>query len=348
MGVTATVAAEPALRPPAVRPGATIAVVATAGPTAARCPRRVRRAVDGLRRAGFDVRLGRTLALDDGSRAGSPQERADDVVDALLDDDGAAIGSAVGGAGSPEVAELLPTEVVRTHPKVWLGYSDFTSLLLHVWVHAGLVTFYGPAALAQFGEPGGCDPLTLGALRRVVGGAAPAGPLPPSAEVVVEHLEWDRADHRRRRDQRCGGRRCLRPGDATGTLVAANLSTLAELVRADAASVVPGALLLLEESDTASAGRFADNLRTLQRAGWFREAAGVGLGRLAQVERGAWRESDVDDLLLAEVDGDGPLATRLELGHTDPMWTVPIGVLGRLRAGAREVGVEVLEGAVAC
>lgn len=322
-------------------------LVSPSGPLAARCPRRLDRAVRALGDAGFEVRLGRSLAADTGDRAGSARERADDLMDLVADDRVRAVFATVGGSGADELIPYLDAEVFRGHPTLLVGYSDFTSVLLWAHERAGTQACYGPAALPQFGEPDGIDRYGLAALRQVLSAPLPAGPLPSSDTVVVEYREWDRDDDRARTRLAAGARRILTPGQAEGPLLAANLSCLADTVRRGGR--VPrceGRIVLLEESDTADRDRLLRNLRTLGGTGLVDRAAGIGFGRFAQTCNGLWDHAELLATLARwTAAAPGPVVADLEFGHTDPVLTLPLGVRTRLTA-RDEVELRLLEAAV--
>ena len=60
--------------------------------------------------------------------------------------------SVIGGSNSNSLLPYLDFEALRRDPKVIVGYSDVTALLLGIYAQTGLVTFYGPALVASFGE----------------------------------------------------------------------------------------------------------------------------------------------------------------------------------------------------
>lgn len=309
-------------------------------PSASPWRRRLSRAADELRARGFAVRIGAS-----GTRPLSARERAAEFAELLVDPEVAVVMSMVGGNGARAVLEHLDLTLLARNPKAVVGYSDFTALTLPATLEARIVTFYGPAALPQLGEYGGCDPFTWASLTAALGAPGVACTLGPSDEAIVDRLEWDREDDRPRPRRRSLGRHTLRPGVAEGVLLTANLSTLAEMLRDGWRPALPEPyVLLLEESDTTSAERFAEHVRVLAEAGWLDRAAGVGLGRLSQVERGAWPAQVVADVMLSAV-SDGPVVVGLEIGHVDPVLTIPTGARGRLAASER-VTLEVLEAPV--
>lgn len=58
----------------------------------------------------------------------NPQERAEDLHSALLDPDIKGIVSVIGGNDSYRIFEFLDLNILKNNPKVFIGYSDSTSV----------------------------------------------------------------------------------------------------------------------------------------------------------------------------------------------------------------------------
>lgn len=339
MGVSSTgEAAGPraSVRPPAVRPGDRVAVLALSGPLAARCPRRLRRAVAELRRRGLDAVAGEGCSLDTGDRAGSAEVRAAAFTAAVTDPGVRAVLSAIGGDGTREILPLLDPGALAASPTAVIGYSDTSSLLLWLRLRLGWTTYYGPAAMPQFGEAGGVDDHTWDTLWDAVGPrACEDRDLPSLEHVVVEQLWWDRDDDRPRAAVPAPARETWRPGTARGPLLAANLSTLAGDLRQDALPTEPwrGQTVFLEESDAATWDEFRDAVATVAESGLLDGCAALVFGRFAQVVRDEWPAADVREALAPLTAAcAGPVVGDAEFGHTDPHFTLPLGTVAEVSA----------------
>ena len=89
--------------------------------------------------------------------AGSVERRARELETMFARGDIGAIVCARGGYGCNYLLPHLDMEVIRRHPKIFVGYSDVTTLL--TWFHdsTGLVTFHGPMVAKDFATPDGVD-----------------------------------------------------------------------------------------------------------------------------------------------------------------------------------------------
>src|SRR3954454_871907 len=149
-----TAASTQPVKPPALRLGDTVGIVAPAS--------NIRQSdldagCDALRRTGyrpfyFDSILDRDLYF-----AGSIKRRVREMEDMFERDDVRAVLCARGGYGSNYLLNRLDLEKIKAHPKIFVGYSDITSLLTRFTDAAGLVTFHGPMAAKDWAHQDGVD-----------------------------------------------------------------------------------------------------------------------------------------------------------------------------------------------
>ncbi len=316
-------AARARVRPAALRAGAALAVVS---PASATKPELVQAGMDCLHGLGYKTVL-LPHALDRGPLyyAGTVEQRVADLHAAFAD---AAIDGIVctrGGWGSAELLPHLDVELVRANPKVFVGYSDHTSL--HVWLarEAGLVTFYGPMVAADFARAQGFDRASWG---HAMGGDA----------------NWSLTSS--------DGLRVLRAGTAEGTLAGGCLSILAEGLGTPyalrPASADAPRILFLEDIGT-KPYQWDRMLLHLRYAGLLEHVSGIVFGDMRQcvaAEEEIWLEASI---LHALADFAGPVAIGLRSGHVDGAnVTVPLGVRVRLETGAAgNPRMDFLEAAVA-
>jgi muramoyltetrapeptide carboxypeptidase len=136
-------------------PGSRIAVVS---PASAAKPDLVAAGCTQLRAFGYDpVVMPNALHRGPLYYAGTAAERAADLHDAFADPTIAGVLCTRGGWGSAELLPLLDVALVRANPKVFVGYSDHTSLHAWLWNECGLPTFYGPMVAADWSKADGVD-----------------------------------------------------------------------------------------------------------------------------------------------------------------------------------------------
>ena len=130
-----------AVKPRALKKGEKIGIVAPAGSVQ---DEQLKAGVDALVRAGFGVELAPGIRERKGYLAGDQEMRAGALQDFFRRDDIAAIFCTRGGFGSIQVLPHLDPEVIRLHPKIFVGYSDVSILLNWLLQVCGIVAFHGP------------------------------------------------------------------------------------------------------------------------------------------------------------------------------------------------------------
>src|SRR5258706_4590297 len=145
----AAAAAHPLVKPPRLRSGEVVALVAPGG---AMTDDEIEKSVSNIESLGLRVRLGANLRLRRGTYAGTPYQQVEDLHAMFRDREVKAIWSGRGGSGTSVILPLLDYRLIRAHPKVVVGFSDTTALHLAILRHSGLVTFHGPAGISTFSK----------------------------------------------------------------------------------------------------------------------------------------------------------------------------------------------------
>ena len=308
-------------KPAALKRNETIAVLAPSSPVE---PERLRQGMRELEAIGYHVVLGRTVFARRGFFAGEHQQRAEEFLAFVEDPKVRAIFCARGGYGSNYVVEALSSRALlprlkRQPPKIVMGYSDVTSLLLFLQQTLGWVTFQGPMVAREFcdGEIG----YNRLVMERVLSQAATG--------CTVESGGWS-----------------LQPGVAEGRLLGGCLPMLTATLGTPQEVDTRGAILLLEDIDERPF-RIDRLLFHLRRAGKFRGIRGVIFGQMP----GCGQMSPPGEALrevIAEAFANLsiPIVFGLPFGHASgKSLTLPLGVRARLSAGDR-VELDLLEPAV--
>jgi muramoyltetrapeptide carboxypeptidase len=100
--------------------------------------------IENLKKLGFRVKLGKNLEQKLYYSAGTPEQKASDINEMFRDNEVKAIICATGGSSSNQILELIDFNLIKENPKIFLGYSDITTLLLAIYKKTGLITFHGP------------------------------------------------------------------------------------------------------------------------------------------------------------------------------------------------------------
>ncbi|MCW2902397.1 MAG: Muramoyltetrapeptide carboxypeptidase [Streptosporangiaceae bacterium] len=300
----------PRVRPPRLRPGDRVAVVA---PSGAVDPVRLESGCARLRKLGLDVVIGEhaleRATLTGSARgpagwyglAGGDAERAADLSAAWCDPDVRAVLCARGGYGATRVLPHLDwTALATAGPKLLHGSSDVTALHVALGSRLGLTTSFGPmiAGLVADGESRSMAHLEAA----LSGDGAPVS-----------------------------GTRAIARGWSRGVLTGGNLSLLTALLGTPyAPAPAAGGIAFLE--DVAESPYRVDRMLTqLSQAGWFDAVAGVALGSWT----GCGDPAELQAVLTGRLRPLGvPVLAGLPVGHGREQFTVELGGVVELDADA--------------
>jgi muramoyltetrapeptide carboxypeptidase len=313
------------LKAPPLPPGGTIGVPAPASPYHNRSE--VLRGVEWWERKGYSVKLGAGVYERDGWVAGSPQQRATDIMAMFEDDDVDVVQCLQGGYGAAQTIPHLDFDAIAAHPKPFVGFSDITALHTAIHHHTGMVTFYGPGLA-------GVDDVDREQAER---------------SFVQEHLL------RALTFTDALGRVPVRPNDsyvrplgagrASGELAGGCLWLLAQTIGTPWQVDLSGKIFFFE--DVHSPAWYIDGtLIQMSQAGMLDGVIGVVVGELVDCD---WKESSADfpqmlsveDVLERNIEPLGvPALYGLPIGHGKYMATTPLGVAATLDADARTLTLE--------
>lgn len=309
--------ADAVLKPPAVAPGARLAVIA---PASSADPQRIARGIEALRALGYDAVAAEHLyGKQPPYFSGTPEQRLADLHRAFADPSVAAIICARGGYGSNYLLPRLDLDLIRAHPKPFFAYSDMTVLQTWLLDQTGLVAFHGPMAAADFSLENGVHLQSFQAA--LSGGLVQAG---------------------------AGqGIRMLRPGRARGVIYGGCLSLLTSALGTPYAPKTEGRLLFLEDQGE-KPYRIDRMLRQMILAGKFEGVRGIIFGEMLGCESPNEDPRLLDQVILDVLrDFDVPIAIGLRSGHVSGgNVTLPLGIEAELSLNDAEPLLRYLEPAV--
>jgi muramoyltetrapeptide carboxypeptidase len=301
------------VKPPRLRPGATIGVAALSGPVD---PARLEAGIAALQAKGYRVRVAGNAAGSGAGfefLAGSDAERADGYRRLLADPSVDAIFFARGGYGASRTLRLLDPRESAARPLIHLGASDLTVLLAWLARHAGLAGFYGPMVAVEIGTGAALD------WEAVLSGADPQPHAFPPDDVLAA-------------------------GIGEGPLVGGCLSLLASL--AGTPEAVSGAGSVLFWEDVGEAVYRLDRMLTqLERSGTFDDLRGMVVGSVVP-GRGESAETVREYLRDRFAGAAFPVAMHLPAGHLPAPRTLPLGAAVRLDLSESGGDLRFLERAV--
>jgi muramoyltetrapeptide carboxypeptidase len=306
---TAAGGATPAktVRPGRLRPGDTVGLVNPAGVVWE--PVNIEIVAESLAALGFKTKRGTNLLARRGYFAGTDEQRAADLNAMFADPEVRAIHCVRGGWGCARILPLLDWQTIARNPKILLGYSDITALLLALRARTGLVTFHGPVASSQW------NPFNVGYLKRV---------LQEGEAVTFENLKEIGEDDLVQTENRV---QTLHPGTARGRLLGGNLTVVTSLLGSAYLPDWDGCILFLEDVEEAPY-RIDRMLTQLRLAGILQKARAVIWGHCTDCVPG----TGFGSLTVTEVLHDHirplrvPAWSGAMIGHIERQFTLPVGL----------------------
>ena len=294
-------------RPPALRPGDRLAVVAPASPCD---PEEVARGARELEAQGFEVAVDRRIyAQAGGYLAGEASSRAAHLREVFADPDVAGVVCVRGGYGSAQILPLLDPDAIAAAPKVFVGYSDITAVHTFLQQRAGIVSFHGPMLERRFADPTRYD---RDSFVRAVCVSEPMGAIvPPALEV------W-------------------RAGEAAGVLVGGTITQLASSLGTPFAFDPPAGCVLFLDEVNERPYRLDRLLTQLLQAGIVGRASAVIFNELPGCDEPDGLVRGVDAVRRVLADFPGPIVAGFPSGHTPGATvTLPFGVRATVVARGR-------------
>jgi len=302
----------PLIRPEALKPGDTIAVIAPAGPIENRD--NLYRSAASLESLGFRVRLNDRIYSSTRYLAGPDEDRAEELMHTFEDPDVHAIVALRGGYGCSRLIPLLQPERLRHRCKIFMGFSDLTTLHLYFRRHFGWITFHGPVAMsAALADP---ESDQMSHLLRLW---TDPSYLPALSFPQME--TWTR-------------------GSSEGELLGGCLSLIAASLATPCEPRTENKLLFLEDLGE-QPYRLDRMLTQLLLAGKLQQLAGVLLGNFQDCDPpGEAREAEATLREIVEK-LDVPVIVHFPAGHGPENWVLPLGA--RVRLDTASCTVSLLE-----
>ena len=288
--------------------GDTIGVIAPA--SAPPDPESIDRSVAVLERLGFKTKLAPNVRKRRGFIAGTDRERARDLMGMFADPKVKAVMCLRGGYGTSRLLPLLDYQAIRANPKIFVGYSDITSLQCAFLAKSNLVSFHGPMLSSDFLKQDFPD-FTLHSFLKTLTQSSPPGSICDGYNRKTIAI--------------------LRRGLVSGPLMGGNLSLLCAALGTPYQPSFKNCILFFEDLDEAPY-RFDRMLTQLLNAGLLQQVRGIAIGinancqdpkaRNAREYRQTLEDVFRDRLLPLKV----PIVMGLPFGHIPLKATLPVGV----------------------
>jgi muramoyltetrapeptide carboxypeptidase len=284
---------------------------------------RVEKGVKYLESLGYRVKVGKHVGKNHGYLAGNDEERLEDLHSMFKDKNVNAIFNVRGGYGAFRFLDKIDYRLIRNNPKIFVGYSEMTSLQMAFLEKTGLVTFGGPMVAVDFHDE--ISPYTCENFWATITSNKKPGKL--------KYTETEKLPY-------------LKKGSASGRVIGGNLAVLAALLGTDYFPNPTGKILMIEEIGEVPY-RVDRMLNQLRLSGTFKKIKGIILGRFVDCNE---RDPEKKTLTLGEViqhyigSVEVPSIYTFPHGHIKDFITIPFGI--KVNLNATKGIVEFAEGAV--
>jgi len=273
-------------------------------------------AKERLETLGLHVKYGKSIFKRNIYFAGTDQDRATDINNMFADPEVKAIFEVRGGWGSNRVLPYLNYELIKQHPKIIIGFSDITSLLLAINSKTGLITFHGTMGIEEWPD------FTVNYMRQILF----------DGEAVQFSNPVKQVDFSTDTIQTENRIRVIHGGTAEGKLLGGNLTTLVSMLGSSYLPKWKGAILFVEDvdEDYYKIDRMMDEL---QMAGVLRQISGFVFGQCVGCSAGEnsttssiLGSANLDQILDHYIKPLGiPAWSGAMIGHMTKMFTLPEG-----------------------
>jgi len=278
----------PIIKGPLLQPNQTVGVIAPASPIN---QPEIEQGLKLLESFPFKIRLGRHLFDHLNYLAGRDQDRVSDLHQMFSDPDIKAIFCARGGYGSARLLNNIDFDLIRKNPKIIVGFSDLTALLIATYKKSGLITFHGP---------------TLSDLSKNKNWQNLSRLITTSRRPQIFFKQG----------------RIINKGRARGILLGGNLSTICSLLETPFLPSFEGVILFLEEKGE-SPYRLDRMLTHLLLSGRLDRLSALAIGQIVD----CGEKELVFNLLKERLRGlDIPVVVGLPIGHGVENISLPLGL----------------------
>lgn len=269
--------------------------------------------IDYLIEKGFNIVYGKSFGNSWYGFGATDDVRADDINEMFSNKDIKAIFAIRGGYGTIRIVDKLDYENIKRNPKIFMGYSDITTLLLAINEKTGLVAYHGPMT-ANFKD-------------------IPIETENSFVDTILNNKRINLLDYEKSYS-------IMKQGAAEGEIIGGNLSLIVASLGTKYEINTDNKILFLEETNEATY-RIDRMLQQLKLAGKLDKIKGVILGDFKNAKRAEKDDMSLDDVFFEMFKNMNiPIIKNFKSGHVRPFITVPIGVITKINTFKDEIIIE--------
>lgn len=305
-----------------------IGIVSPASSVMSLYPNRVRNGIRFLESENYKVKFGKASFETNGYISSSRERRIEDINVFLQDPEVDIIIASIGGYNSNQLLQNLDYELIKNSKKIFCGYSDITAMLLAIHYKTGIKVIHGPTFLPELCEYPNPYDYTWEYFTKALSGEKFVYKEP--LYNIKQYRDW-REDEKQMLPKEKSYPvkwKIYNKGKACGKTIGGNLQTLALLVGSDycPVSFFENKILFLEDCCEKLA-RVDAILHSLKIRGIFDIIRGLVIGKFTKDEINLSVPALLSDLDISE---HIPVIYDVDLGHTSPMISIPLGAVSKL------------------
>lgn len=293
-------------------------------------------AIERFKKVGLDVTFAKHVEEIDEFNSSSIESRIEDLHEAFTDKNVDAIFTAIGGYNSIQLLQYVDYELIAQNPKIICGFSDVTTLANAITAKTGMITYLGPH-FSSWGMKLGFEHSLDYFIKCCMEG---------SSYYVLSSNEWSDDQWFVNQDQRHfiknNGYWIMNAGHAIGRIVGGHARCINSLQGTDYWPGLTDSILVLEEDEDINPPLFDRQLQSLIHQSDFIGVKGIIIGRFQN------RTKMTRELLQKIINTKKelkniPVIANLDIGHTTPQITIPVGGSMEILANGNDVNIKIIE-----
>lgn len=265
----------------------------------------IKKGIEYLEGLGYRAELGKNLGKQRGYLAGTDEERVEDIHQMFRDKNIQAIFCLRGGYGAFRLLDKIDYQLIKKNPKIFVGFSEITSLQMAFLTKANLVTFSGPMIASHFAND--VSGYTEEKFWRMLTSKSKPENIILSDEQIKSTVKINKA---------------------SGRIIGGNLAVFTAMIGSGYLPSLKDRILLLEEISEPpyKIDRMLNQLR-LHKV--FDKVSGVILGNFVDCEepdkkKNSWTLEEVFEDYFKKL--KIPVIRSFQHGHSKNIFTIPMGI----------------------
>lgn len=289
-------------------------------------------AIEGLKKLGLSVSFGKYVREIDDFQTTTVEHRLEDLHDAFADPDVQAVIPVRGGSSVSQLLKHINYDLIKDNPKILCGLSDITALSYALYKMTGVVNYYGPH-FTMLGASRVAD-YSFESMKKT---------LFSDGDVILEPSKYYNNTEYERELILNEGFWTIKEGKAEGKSIAGNLLTTNLTMGSQYMPDMSDSILFLEENFILDYKDVQNELQSILNTPGTDSVRAIILGRF-QRKTGMTRELLTKIIKSKKELEHIPVVGNVDIGHTAPMLTIPVGGTVRVEASeGDEIKIEVIE-----